>query len=67
MKLNKPQKVHYVDIGGVRCPYCNSGNISPNGPMLGNVHGAQQKIVCLQCGRKWVDIYTLNDIEEIER
>lgn len=66
MELDKSAKKRYINIDGVRCPYCNSYDISPSGPMLGNARGAQQKISCLQCGKKWRDLYTLNDIEGIE-
>lgn len=67
MELSKPAKKRYIDVDGIRCPYCNSYDIAAIGPILWNMRGAQQKITCLQCGKEWVDIYTLSDVkEEIE-
>lgn len=57
--------IEYVQIGGVRCPFCADDDIE--GKSL-NVDqgGASQKIGCNACGKIWWDLYTLTGYEPIE-
>ena len=63
MALSKEQKKDYILKGGVRCPFCNSSNIT-----AGVFHGQAvgQKVECEDCHREWWDVYKLVDVEEIE-
>ncbi len=51
----------YLDCRGNVCPNCGSGNVRPKGkaaiPKLDN--RAEQKKDCMACGKKWVDVFTL--------
>lgn len=64
MALTKAHKEKYLKKGGVRCPYCNSDNINTIGSLLEKYGKAAQDVQCLSCGKMWIDIYTLSDVEE---
>ena len=65
MALTKVQKKKYLKKTGVRCPYCNSGDLNTIGSLRSNKYGkATQDVQCLGCGKMWTDVYTLSDIEE---
>jgi hypothetical protein len=60
-------KITYLDSGGNRCPFCQSENISAIGPIENNEDIQLTQIIqCDKCLKKWRDILTLTDIEEIE-
>ena len=61
--LSQKVKDRYVDHGGVRCPYCGSDDIEA-GAFEGD--GSYQNVVCHKCDKRWRDVYSLVDIEEIE-
>jgi hypothetical protein len=63
--LTDEQKEKYVTDGGVRCPYCDSGDIE-GGYIETDMGVAEQKIWCNQCGKRWWDYYNLSSIEEEE-
>ena len=65
--MDAEQKKAYLESEGLKCPFCKSANL------LGGVtHSAkyydayQQEVLCKECGKAWIDIYTLTDVEEIE-
>jgi len=60
--LTQKQIEYYLAIGGVRCPYCESKNISAGIFDEGNV----QEVECEDCGKRWKDIYSLVGVEAIE-
>jgi len=47
-----------------RCPYCDSSNLTMNLMDIG-IHKCSRPIQCLDCNKKWKDIYELNQVEEI--
>ena len=55
----------YVDISGSRCPFCNSENIE-GGNMDYYGSGVSQEVLCLDCGKRWMDDYSLTGFTEIE-
>lgn len=65
MSLTKKQIKQHVSTGGTSCPYCNLDNINmydqdiPSNQIIG-------KVSCDDCGKQWLDIYTLTSIEEVE-
>ena len=61
MILSKVVKQQYLNEGGVRCPYCRSGDLECR-PITINGNLAHQKVNCHTCGKTWLDIYTLTNI-----
>ena len=64
-KLSDEQKQHYLWIGGVRCPYCESEAIQGESVEI-NVGEAAQEVNCNACGGQWFDIYALVRVEDVE-
>lgn len=62
-KLTKKQIEKYLKQHGIGCPYCG-GDIEGNSIDVDD-GGASQKIHCLDCGRRWLDTYTLTGIIEL--
>jgi hypothetical protein len=68
--MTKAARKHHIKTAGQdRCPYCKAENeddnieyedLSPveDGDIESTAH-------CLQCGRKWIDIFRLADVREI--
>ena len=61
--LSEEQRNAYLNNKGQRCPFCKSTDIEAEDPpeMDGNI--ACQIVSCTDCGGKWEDQYTLNDVE----
>lgn len=49
----------YVALGGTRCPYCRSGEISAPGGCEVDAGIASQLMVCHNCDGEWTDQYRL--------
>lgn len=51
----------YLDARGNICPCCGSRNICPKGKTVipKKDNRAEQKKDCMDCGKKWVDVFTL--------
>jgi len=61
MALTKAQRDKYLKRHGIRCAYCDSEDLETLGRPISNDGRITQ---CSGCGRIWMDIYTLSDIEE---
>lgn len=67
-KLYKQMQKEYIEIGGCRCPTCNSYNLDgyaiepPEGDSI-----VTQKIVCLDCKSTWTDLYKLSGFNNLVR
>lgn len=62
--LNPLMKTMYLKRRGLYCPACGSSDIE--GRAVEVEHGTCQQVVsCNDCLKYWVDIYKLNDIEEV--
>jgi hypothetical protein len=61
MNLTNRQKQEYIRIGGIRCPYCGSGQI--NTTLRHKGEEIHQECLCL-CEKSWTDLYTLTGIKE---
>jgi len=48
----------------VRCPWCRSGDIEAVSHPHAIDGSATQSVMCYSCGKRWSDIYRLNDIQE---
>ena len=57
-------KREYINTGGFKCVYCRSKNISSFTPIFRGDYEITLSVECHDCGGKWTDIYTLNDVEE---
>jgi len=65
MSLSDEQKKAYVESGGGKCPYCGSFNLEGQ-CMDADGSMSWQEIICLECHKRWNDVYKLSEIEEIE-
>lgn len=45
------------------CPYCESERIIM-GDLRDDYHSAWRKVNCVDCHKKWNDVYTITDVEE---
>lgn len=59
----------YVQSGGAACPFClNAEALRPlsTPQAVGSewVYGIEIPMSCLNCGRKWAELYKLTTIEE---
>ena len=68
MALTSKQKKAYLKHY-YHCPFCKSKNIEGHGIKVDEDDGdcAWQEVVCLDCDKRWNDIYKLVDVEEAER
>jgi C4-type Zn-finger protein len=56
---------------GVRCPYCKSEDIGAAGDgqayhLAHAEHLIEEVVQCEECGKMWIDTYTLTCIEEYD-
>lgn len=54
----------YVELGGIRCPFCGSQSID-GGPFEADAGGATQEVGCNDCNKTWLDVHTLIKYEEL--
>ena len=62
--LTSMKKEEYVRNGGTKCPFCFKKNIE-GGHIEVDAGEAFQEVQCHDCEKRWRDIYTLIDLEEI--
>ena len=63
-KLTITQKEQYLK-NTFNCPFCNSADIRGI-EFDADFNQAWRKIKCYSCGKKWHEIFTITDIEEIK-
>jgi len=61
-KLSKSAKKRYIELGGIKCPFCLSDHIEA-GKYYPEANFIYQDVSCLDCHEDWSDQYTLTDIE----
>jgi hypothetical protein len=54
-------KEKYLKSNGVKCPYCDSGDLH-TGDHEFNDGGGYENVMCHNCLKEWTDIYTLTDV-----
>jgi len=65
--MDAEQKKAYLESEGSKCPFCKSANICGGVTHSAKYYDAYvQEVHCNECGKAWIDIYTLTDVEEIE-
>lgn len=64
--MKKEQESKYIDNGGVKCPFCESDNITAHENPQFSGFGIFQDIYCMDCEKEWTDEYKLIGIEEKE-
>jgi len=55
-------KQTYVKLRGGYCPFCESRNLNPSSSVF-DKGNAYQYLDCLDCGRSWIEVYNLTDLE----
>lgn len=65
-KLKRPMTINeYCALEEARCPYCGSVHIEGGSVQIDRAT-AWQPIVCLSCGKRWNDVYTIAAYEPVE-
>jgi len=54
--MKKQHVIDYIQSDGSYCPYCKSSNIEG---MEFEYEGTYRRVICLECGEQWKDIYKL--------
>jgi len=62
--MTKEQKQAYLKSPN-HCPFCNSDNIASES-IQADSDIATAYVECLSCSKKWNDIFTITDVEEVE-
>jgi len=60
--LTTKQIKKYIKDGGGTCPYCGSSTLDGDSGEFGE--NCSQEVSCVDCGRQWIDLYTLTGIME---
>jgi hypothetical protein len=55
----------YLKYRGTRCPFCRSDDIS-NGDSNTDDNWHSISVTCDSCGATWDDVYTLNNVNDLE-
>ena len=63
--MTNEQRLKYLKERGVRCPYCESKDISA-GEMNADGDAICVEVKCNneECNQEWVDVYSLTDVLE---
>jgi hypothetical protein len=62
-RLTEQQKQAYLKAP-TRCPYCGSQDLEGQTPGSDCGGNYRQRLTCLECGRWWVDVFTLTGMDE---
>jgi transcription elongation factor Elf1 len=63
-KISAKAKKEYIG-GAYGCPFCNSGNIISPDSLMDDMSNVKRIMMCEDCGKKWLEIYTISDIIEV--
>lgn len=66
MPISKSQKRKYLAAGGSRCLFCESHDLEVLGQADSDDSATRHLVHCYGCGKKWIDVHDLVDVEEIE-
>ena len=55
----------YLDHKGMKCPHCGGKNVEA-GWIVEGEDDIWQSIECVDCGKEWVDLFTLTGIDYSE-
>ena len=64
--MTEDQIKAYVRHGGMRCPHCESPNLTGGSLEDAGEPGVRGDAECNTCGKKWVEIFTLTGVEPRE-
>ena len=64
-KLTPEQKAAYLK-DSCKCPHCQAGNFE-GGEIQADGESHYQNISCNECGREWVEIYGLVEVDDGEQ
>jgi predicted Zn-ribbon and HTH transcriptional regulator len=63
--LTEEQTERYL-AASHRCPYCQSENIEGDASFDFSGDDIRKNIECLDCGKQWIDTYSLSGVEAAE-
>lgn len=63
--ISKKEKARHI-ASPSHCPHCESDDIVGDA-FEGDFNIASQRVTCSKCGRRWVDVYRLVDVEDDDR
>ncbi|GEM_PF-886517 len=63
--MNRIQKTIYLGASN-QCPFCHTNDIN-GGEQEYESGTISQRVACVKCGARWWDVYTLTDVEVINR
>jgi transposase-like protein len=61
--LTENQKKNYIQDSGNYCPHCGSENMEHSSGFESDYNQAWVSVICRNCEKEWMDIYTLTDVE----
>lgn len=64
MPITEREKEEYVEKKGIHCPYCKSDSLFSNYMFQSDGGHAWQDVECIDCKKRWKDVYVLGSIEE---
>ena len=64
MSVTKAQKKKYLANGGAQCLFCESHDLEVLSQVDSDDSPTKYLIHCYGCGKRWVDIHDLIDVEE---
>ena len=50
-----------------KCPYCNSDDLNARSLEGGEHNQVWRDVECMECQKVWSEIFTMSDVEEVER
>jgi transcription elongation factor Elf1 len=66
LTLGERQKQKYLDDPD-HCPFCKSRNVGGGEIDLSDGRSLDRTFSCNECGKVWVEIFTLTGVEEVTR
>jgi len=59
------QKKRYFETNTSYCPFCESSNFEVEEPKIESSDEITRTFLCLNCEKKWKDIYVLAQVEVV--
>ena len=59
--ITPTKRAHYVQSGGIACPFCGNHDIVPDGPIEVAIPFTIE-ILCMGCGSTWQEEYQLTNV-----
>lgn len=66
VEYKKSKKYLYLKGMGLNCPECGSSDIEAVGPAHFDDNWARREAVCCACSYRWIDVYELSDMQDVD-